>query len=467
MLEELPDFETRCLSSLSKVFADAELHDLPVNTGSAMWKEVFSFQVAYSSPQLIKSLKISAESELEPYLAIRAVGLSPSELPVFPNPDEGYIRTAPGLYPDPLYPLADGVHAVPNQWRSVWVTVSLPSMSEFIPAADIGAESVSFPIDLCFEDGKGNHLGAEKFALEIISQELPEQTLLHTEWFHSDCIATQYKVEVFSEAHWKLIESYVHNAVNHGVNMLLTPLFTPPLDTYVGGERPTVQLIDVEITGVNEYRFKFDRLERWVEMCQRLGIQFIEFSHLFTQWGAKYAPKIIAKKDGEEKRIFGWDTEASGESYSLFLDQFLPQLVHFIRNHHLDDKVFFHVSDEPGMKHAESYRQASDILNKHLAGFSILDALSDYDFYEKGLVQIPVPSNDQIEPFIEHGVEPLWTYYCCGQDHHVSNRFFSLSSPRNRVLGAQLYKFGVQGFLHWGFNSGIANIRKRLLIRSR
>ena len=36
------------------------------------------------------------------------------------------------------------------------------------------------------------------------------------------------------------------NAVAHGVNLLYTPLFTPPLDTQVGGERTTVQLVDVE-----------------------------------------------------------------------------------------------------------------------------------------------------------------------------------------------------------------------------
>src|SRR5690606_38890715 len=34
----------------------------------------------------------------------------------------------------------------------------------------------------------------------------------------------------------------------------------------------------------------------------------------------------------------------------------------------------------------------------------------------------------------------------------VSNRFFSLPSVRNRIIGVQLYKFGIQGFLHWGFN---------------
>ncbi|CAM4123117.1 DUF4091 domain-containing protein [Paenibacillus alkaliterrae] len=451
MVTKLPPiFETRCISSLSKVFADTELQDSAVREGTALWKETYSFQVAYRSSKLIKPLQIKADSPLLPYLSIRTVGLSPSELPVYDNPDSGYMRTAPGLYPDPLYPLSEGLRAVPGQWRSVWVTVSLPSKADF-DSAIIGPSSL-FTIDLQFSDATGNLLGEERFTLEVMPAELPEQKLLHTEWFHCDCIATHYGCEVFSEEHWQLIDRYIRNAADHGVNMLLTPLFTPPLDTAVGGERLTVQLVGLEQTGDNQYRFDFSRLERWVAMCKELGIRYFEFSHLFTQWGAQHAPKIIATVEGAEKRIFGWETEAAGEPYRQFLDQFLPELVRFIRSRGLEKQVYFHVSDEPAGHQLDSYKQASDILKSHLSDFAFLEALSDYEFYEHGLVPIPIPSNDHIEPFLENGVEPLWTYYCCGQHREVSNRFFSMPSSRNRVLGVQLYKFGIQGFLHWGYN---------------
>ena len=42
--------------------------------------------------------------------------------------------------------------------------------------------------------------------------------------------------------------------------MLLTPVFTPPLDTAIGGERRTVQLVDVHVTE-NGYTFGFDKFE--------------------------------------------------------------------------------------------------------------------------------------------------------------------------------------------------------------
>ncbi|MBB6673115.1 DUF4091 domain-containing protein [Cohnella nanjingensis] len=444
-------FETRCLSSLTKVFADAAPADRPVQRGTALWKETYAFQVAYRSSRAIGRMQIAAQSPLAPYLSLREVGLSPSELPTLENPDPGYLRTAPGLYPDPLYPLEDGIRAFPGQWRSVWVTIALPTRAEG-EALPGGKSQAAFPIEIAFEDEEGARLGGETFSLTVISAELPEQKLIHTEWFHADCIATQYGVGAFSEEHWLLLERYIRNAADHGVNMLLTPLFTPPLDTAVGGERPTVQLIGVTRLGEDDYRFDFARLERWVRMCREAGIRYFEFSHLFTQWGAKHAPKIVATVNGEEQRIFGWETDAGSEAYRRFLDQFLPELVRFIETQGIGESSYFHVSDEPSLEHLGSYRQARELLRRHLSGFKFFEALSDYAFYEQGLVPTPVPANNHIEPFLEHGVEPLWTYYCVGQHRDVSNRFFSLPSARNRIIGLQLYKHGVQGFLHWGFN---------------
>jgi len=438
--------ETRCLSSLSKVFADAELHDQAVNRGTALWGEVYAFQVAFRSSVLAKFLQVTVESVLQPWITVRSVALSPSDMPTFADPDPGYLRTTPGLYPDQLLPPEQGVHAVQQQWRSVWITIALPAQES---GTD---ETKSYGISVKFADREGNLLGREEYTLDVVPVDLPAQRLIHTEWFHCDCIATQYNVGVFSEEHWQWIEAYASNAVRHGVNMLLTPLFTPPLDTVVGGERPTVQLVGVEQVGPREYRFDFSRLERWIAMCERVGVQYYEMSHLFTQWGAAHAPKIMARTDSGTKRIFGWDTDAGGEEYRAFLGQFLPALVAFIRARGMEEYVYFHVSDEPNMKHLDSYRQASEILKQHLPGFKFLDALSDYEFYKLGLVDVPVPANDHIEPFLEQQVDPLWTYYCCSQGRAVSNRFFALPSDRNRILGAQLYKFRIQGFLHWGFN---------------
>ena len=79
-----------------------------------------------------------------------------------------------------------------------------------------------------------------------------------------------------------------------------------------------------------KYTFDFSLLTRFMDMADRLGVKYFEIAHLFTQWGAEHAPKVMATVDGEYKRIFGWDTEAAGEEYSTFLRNFLKEfLAHY------------------------------------------------------------------------------------------------------------------------------------------
>lgn len=442
----MPDvFETRCLHSLEKVFPDEELRAEPYSRGSALRGETFAFQVAYRAPALTKPIGVSVASGLQAAITLREVGLSPSELPCQRGHDDNVLRVAPGLYPDPLYPIdeAQGVAGIHYQWRSVWVAVEL---DEETPAGE-------HLVTVLFTAKTGEKLGEERFMLQVVPADLPPQTLIHTEWFHADCLANYYGVEVFGETHWRLIERYFQTAVKHGMNMVLTPHFTPPLDTQAGGERPTVQLVDVRKEADGTYAFGFDRLQRWIDLCDRVGIRYFEFSHLFTQWGAKHAPKVEATVQGELRRIFGWETDATGEAYQSFLSQYLPALAAFLRERGLERRCYFHVSDEPLLEHMPWYRSASKLLQTHLGDdYPIIDALTNCEYYEQGLVKRPIPATDHIEPFLERQVPDLWTYYCCVQYRQVSNRFFNMPSARNRVIGIQLYKFRIAGFLHWGYN---------------
>jgi len=184
-------------------------------------------------------------------------------------------------------------------------------------------------------------------------------------------------------------------------------------------------------------------------------------SHLFTQWGAKHAPKIMATVNGEYKRIFGWETKASGKEYKAFLTQFAKALISFIDEKGIRGRCVFHTSDEPGRNHYRPYKKAARLIHSLFNGFKTIDALSDFKFYKKGLVKTPVPANDHMGPFIGN-VPELWTYYCCVQrNNYVSNRFLAMPSQRNRIIGWQMYKYDVKGFLHWGYNFWFTQFAKR------
>ena len=76
----------------------------------------------------------------------------------------------------------------------------------------------------------------------------------------------------------------------------------------------------------------------------RNGIKYLEIPHLFTQWGAKAAPKIVVTVDGKNIKKFGWHTPALDSSYQSFLKQFLPELQSKLIEFGYDrDHVFFHI----------------------------------------------------------------------------------------------------------------------------
>ena len=116
------------------------------------------------------------------------------------------------------------------------------------------------------------------------------------------------------------------------------------------------------------------------------------------------------------------------------------------------NRCFFHISDEPSADHLDLYRSARESVEPYVKGFAIVDALSDYSFYQTGAVTTPVVATNHIQPFIDAGVPGLWCYYCVSQNRLVSNMFMAMPSARNRILGVQLYLYRIAGFLHWGYN---------------
>lgn len=434
------DFKTGQVSSLQRVFLDGRCDLTEHNCDSVLKGERYSYQIAYKSSEKFFA-EIVIDSPLSQFITVRSVGNVPSELPVYESDCEFCERNEPGLFPDVLFPIENNRVLIKRQnYYALWITVDLPKDT------DAGDYEINIKLKKDSET-----ISENIFGLHVINAVLPEQKLIYTQWFHSDSIANYYKIPVFCEKFWALVESFIKAAVHTGVNMLLTPVFTPPLDTEIGGERLTVQLVDIKLEN-GKYSFGFDRFIRWVRLAQKCGIKYFEISHLFSQWGAKYTPKIVAEVNGSQKRIFGWETSADSIEYAEFLSTFIPQLIKVIRSLGIEKSTFFHISDEPNEDQIESYSRAKRTVAPLLEDFPIIDALSDYSFYESGIINNPIPCTNDIESFIEKGFPHPWTYYCCGQGGKLSNRFFGMPLSTTRIIGFQLFKYGIEGFLQWGFN---------------
>lgn len=438
----------KLVSSLEKCFLDEDINTkAEFTSGSCLKNEFFRFGICYKNEnysEIPKPVRLTVNSQLGDRISISRVEHLPVKFPVYNQHEKfDFLRTTPGLYPDLITPV--------NKHNRLIVSYNLESLFVEVDTRGISKAGI-YNIEFVFSDFEDKQT-IEKltFELEIIDCELPEQALIFTQWLHCDSLVNYYKTEAFDERHWSIIENYLKTAVKHGINMVLTPIFTPALDTYVGGERETTQLVDITVTN-GEYSFGFEKLERWINLCKRLGIKYFEMSHLFTQWGCAHAPKIIANVNGECKKIFGWETNADSTEYKEFLEAFLPQLIAFLKEHGIKDNTVFHISDEPNVSQISNYLTARKIVEPLLEGCEIIDAVSDYEFYSNKICTRPIPDLDHIEDFIKNNVPNLFTYYCCIQYDKLSNRFLSMPSYRNRIIGIQMYKYNIKGFLHWGYN---------------
>ena len=442
----------RLLNSLAKVFPDREPQAPVLRRGTVLRGETFSCQLAFQSPERIQNpLQVACSGSLASLARLRRVGQIPVENTgecLRPGAEAlGFERRAPGLFPDVLFTDLDFLHSCAGTWHAVWIDLPIPA------AFPAGRHELVLRLHNTAARGTSafRGSGAVKLLLEVIPAALPEQTLRHTEWFHCDCLALAYGLEPWSEPYWKLLATYFRHYTAHGMNMLLTPLFTPPLDTAVGGERLTTQLVGVVKTG-RRYRFDFSRLERWVKLARACGVRYFEFSHLFTQGGGKFAPKIIVTVNGRERKLFGWHVASDAPAYHAFLDALLPELVACIRRLGIAGDAYFHVTDEPNDAVVQIYAADAAILKRHLQGFKILDAASHVEYVDQGLLSIPVVIEHRIEPFLSRDLQERWTYYCGGPDLPYSNRLHTMPAAANRIMGTLLYVYGCEGFLHWGYN---------------
>ena len=200
-----------------------------------------------------------------------------------------------------------------------------------------------------------------------------------------------------------------------------------------------------------------------MDLCRQAGIRYLEIAHLFTQWGAEFAPQInVETAHGLEHR-FGWHTAATDPEYRRLLQSLIPALRDVLDRRWGLDRVFFHISDEPPHDKQLGYRAARAVVADLLLGCTVIDALSDFEYFAQGDVATPVVATDAVEPFLSAKVPNLWMYFCIGQHSKVANRFIGLPAARHRAIGTHLFLHHAKGFLHWGYNFYYTQLSTRLI----
>ena len=403
---------------------------LPVAEGECLENESFAFQiVAESDVPVLEKVRVKSEVPVNIYRVENMKGVFDSH----EKTEEFFIRTKDDTYPELLLK-TDELSVRGDRFATLFAE---------IPA--LGKKAGEYVISVSVGEATA------EFRLTVLPHLLEESDLLLTNWMHLDGICNYYGAEPFSEEFYRRFIPFLESYVKMGNTMLLIPLFTPPLDTSVGAERLTTQLVKVKKCG-ETYAFDFSELKKYLRLAEEYGIRYFEFSHLFTQWGGEYCAKIMAEEDGEYKRIFGWDVCSESERYLNFLRQFFAAFVPFVRSEGIEEKCYLHLTDEPHGEHIGTYERLSSFVRAHCGGMRIIDALSHFDIMKRNAVDLPAVCIDSADYDLFKDTKRL-LYYCVFIDKgYLSNRYFHMPLLRTAILGMQLYTEKAAGFLHWGYN---------------
>ena len=400
--------------------------------------ERVSFQMVFRTGDREQLVEASVNAPAELQVQVRRVGYVPVPHLSTETPHEELegMQYLPGYAPDPLLP-DPSVHAGPYETHAFWITVQVAS----------GSRPGRYPVTAKLSTSTGE--AVELTATVVVHQArlLPRRDFPVTHWFYADALCDWYKVELSEEAFWAILNPYLDNVVAHGQDTIYVPMFTPPLD---GVKRPT-QLLDVRRDN-GRYHFDWTLVRRWIRAALDHRLTRLEWTHLFTQWGAKYAIRVYEGRAETGQLLWPAETAGTAEVYRDFLGQFLPELERFLREEDLMDRSFFHLSDEPhGADHLVSYGAARAMLHDLAPWMRVMDALTDIDFAREGLTDIPIPSITTAPDFVRAGF-PAWAYFCCEPRGRYLNRLIDTPLVKIRMSGWLFYRTRAHGFLHWGYN---------------
>ena len=349
----------------------------------------------------------------------------------------------PGLVPDPLYELTT-VQNPPYESRSFWVTLNIPS--------DIDPGIHHFKV-LMTVDGKVSELPVKVEISKLVIKPRKDFDVIH--WWRGEATWDYYKLDMFEERWWALTKKQIENMVDHGTNVMYTPIFFNRREVF---KRPC-QLLIVDEPQPGKYKFDWTRVKRFVDMAKGAGVEKFEWSHLWIYLGVENPMRIYKEKGGKYEMLWSPDISGTSDTYINFLKQFLPEFHSFLKKEGILQTSYFHLSDEPGMtddpkvaeQHILNYKAAREILQKYAPWMKVMDALSDIRYGRQKLTDIPIPLVASAQAYIDEQI-PHWVYYCCVPRGDWLNRFMDTPLAKIRMSGWLFYRLRAKGFLHWGFN---------------
>lgn len=338
-------------------------------------------------------------------------------------------RLAPFTVYDCLKPAPDGRIETENGIAALYVCL--------VPKADA-------PVGAC---GAVLTLGGYSCALRIrrYGVTIPQDTFPVTNWFSVEAICRMHRVARGTPEFYEMLRRYAR--AMRGIHQ---NIFYLEMDGSCVVQRAP-------------WTFCFDAWEPLIRCFLDEGMRQLELGPLLSRG---FLPDGAPDMYTESFRCamapeLAFDTP---EGYAVTV-RFVQSLAAFLCANGWQDRVLFHIHDEPDVhtKNAQTvearrrqYYLAANILRKYLPGVRIIEAVSTPAFYGGVDVWVPgTPGYEENKAAFDRLTalgEEVWAYVCCGPEGGWLNRFLDFALLKGRLLFWGCAKNRLGGFLHWGFN---------------
>ncbi|MBS7611800.1 DUF4091 domain-containing protein [Candidatus Bathyarchaeota archaeon] len=433
--------------SLTKVFKDSAkpedaVREVAINAARNEYEAV---QIVVRPFEDIDTFRVCATGlrhESNDYMIakiyLRFVGYVPVKRNTPDSPPEELVRKAPDLFPDPLLE-EETVKLRKDENQPIWLTVYIPKDA---PAGNYYGELLL--------EGFGEE--AVKIYLKVHDVTLPSKRALKLSNFLSPYnISRFHNARLWSEEYWAILKAYAQNMAEHRQSSIITPI--------------------LELTriyrGNGRLEFDFQLLDRWINLFREAGvIGIIEGGYLAGRpprtvegwWTVQEflsASYRVLNKDGGLAYVQE-PVKVSSPIFEEFISQFMPALQNHLEDIGLLDNYLQHIADEPIDRNAESYKLIVNLVRKYAPKIRIIEASTCKQLVDYINVLVPLLDDyDRNMNFYEERKKKgngVWFYICLAPTGRYPNRFIDYSLVKVRILHWINFKYGLEGYLHWGYN---------------
>lgn len=441
---ETPAIQVWPVDPLVKVFPDDPAGAEGAARAEVARGEHASLQVVVRADKPIRSLRAAIGSldasqgsgRLAPMPA-RFVGYVPVDRPT-QKPSQDQLRQPPADYPDPLLEL-ESMDVPAGRAQAVWVTVPIPLAATpglYGGALEISGVVAEDPFRL-----------TQRLEVRVYPAAIARSRLWVTDWFAMQWQHLEISPQPESEDYYALLRRYARNLAQHRHNVaLISPL---GLARFSAGPEGAL--------GID-----FARFDRWVNIFREEGvIGRIEGGHIGGRkagWESDFVVTIHRVEDG---KVVSASVDPAGADAERFYGQFFPALVTHLKERGWLSDYLQHLADEPTASNLGSYRAMAALIRKHAPELRVIEACHTKDLV--GAIDVWVPQLNYLHDDAAHYTtrqragDEVWFYTCVFPQGEYANRFIEQPLIKTRLLHWINFRYGVTGYLHWGYNHWTEN----------